>query len=449
MRLWQRLSVRSRLAVLASTAMALMCSAASVAVLFTVHETAQTYTTQAVVNTAERLGYASIHEPLPPVMPDEAIAGIQVIDRSGRITSTTASIAGRPRMTEVRPAKPGSQVIPRECRSPAFPDGCVTIAAFRVPDEANGHIVYAADHDVPWHVDGRLLATLICVTLALTALTAFGTYQTVRRALAPVDAITERLAAITATDLSLRVPVSKFQDELRRLAEAANQTLDRAEHAVERQWRFASDVSHDLRSPLTAMRAEIEEAMLDPEHADWPATGEALLDSLDRMQAMVADLLHLAKLDAGAARPKTERIDLAGLAASELDRRPRKVEVVRDLRPGVIVTGDRLNLARLLGNLLDNGERHAESTLWVTVRAENGEAVLEVLDDGPGIPPECREVVFQRFVRLDQARQKDSGGTGLGLSIARQIAQAHNGTLTVEDSAAGARFVLRLPAASP
>ncbi|WP_235558276.1 sensor histidine kinase [Sphaerimonospora mesophila] len=449
MRLWQRRSVRTRLAVIAGVVMALMCVAASVAVLFTVHGTAQAYTTRAVVDTAERLGYASVHEPLPPVMLDETVAGVQVIDRRGRIVSTTAGIAGRPRMADVRPSGPGSQVLPSECGSPAFPGRCMTVAAFRVPGGESGHVVYAADYDVPWHVSNRLLATLICITSALTVLTACGTYLAVRRALAPVDAVTEKLATITATDLSRRVPVSKFRDELRRLAEAANQTLDRAELAVEQQRRFASDVSHDLRSPLTAMRAEIEGAMLDPEHADWRATGDALLDSLDRLQAMVADLLRLARLDAGAAQPEPERIDLAGLAARELDRRPRKVEVVRDLMPGVIVTGDRLSLARLLGNLLDNGERHAASMLWVTVRQEDGAAILEVQDDGSGVPPECREVVFQRFTRLDQAREKDAGGTGLGLSIARQIAQTHNGTLTIEDSAVGARFVLRLPAAPP
>ncbi|WP_204013808.1 sensor histidine kinase [Sphaerimonospora thailandensis] len=447
MRLWQGRSVRTRLTVIASVVMGLMCVAASVAVLFTVRITAQTYTTQAIVDTAERLGYAAAHERLPPVMLDEAVAGVQVIDPRGRIASTTAGIAGRPRMADFQPNGSGTQARRSECRSPAFPGRCVTVAAFRIPRRDGVWTVYAADYDVPWHVDNRLLTTLVCITSALTALTAFGMYQTVRRALAPVGAITERLAMISSTDLSRRVPVSKFRDELRRLAEAANQTLARAELAVEQQRRFASDVSHDLRSPLTAMRAEIEGAMLHPDDADWRATGEALLESLDRLQAMVADLLHLARLDAGATRPTLERIDLAELAARELDRRPRKVDVVRELASGVIVIGDRLSLARLLGNLLDNGERHAASMLRVAVRLEDPDAVLEVQDDGSGIPPEYREVVFQRFTRLEQARKKDAGGSGLGLSIARQVAQSHNGALTIEDSEVGARFVLRLPVA--
>ena len=111
----------------------------------------------------------------------------------------------------------------------------------------------------------------------------------------------------------------------------------------------------------------------------------------------------------------------------------------------MVVIGDLQRLTRVLTNLLDNAERHAKSTITVTVRREPDAAVLEVLDDGAGIPPEHREAVFQRFTRLDTARSRDAGGTGLGLAIARQIAEAHGGTLTIEDSLSGARFVLRLP----
>jgi signal transduction histidine kinase len=299
---------------------------------------------------------------------------------------------------------------------------------------------------VPWTGGTHLWILLVGGSLLLVAITAFGTYKLVGKILAPVEGITEKLAEITTTDLGQRVPVPKYRDELRRLAVAANQTLDRAEWAVEQQRRFASDASHDLRSPLTAMRAEVEEALLNPDKTDWPATGEALLESLDRLQELVTDLLHIARLDAGAPG-RHDPVDLAELAAVELDRRPRRVEVMRDLSPGVVVRGDRLRLARLLTNLVDNAERHANSKLMVTVLRENDIAMLEVEDDGSGIDPENREVVFQRFTRLDAARSRDSGGTGLGLSIARQIAETHGGTLTLEDSPRGARFVLRIPLA--
>jgi len=157
----------------------------------------------------------------------------------------------------------------------------------------------------------------------------------------------------------------------------------------------------------------------------------------------VNDLLTLSKLDAGAPDERTP-IDLGELVAAETAR-PRSKEVVTTLQTGVVVTGNRLQLARLLTNLLDNAERHAERKIIVTLRRQGDEAVLEVVDDGSGIAPEQREYVFQRFTRLDAARNRDAGGTGLGLPIAREIATSHLGTLTIEDSDVGARFVLRLP----
>jgi signal transduction histidine kinase len=433
--------------VIASAVMLLVCAAAGAFVLLSVRGTAEKYKTEEIVSTAVRVSYLIKRERLPPVILDADVSGVQVLNPTGQIVSTSHEIAGRPRMAAFRPSESSAQEAKVLCRSPAYPDQCVIVVALRVPQPDGPWLVYGAGSEVPWYVSPELLAALIGSSLLLISLTAFGTYQTVGKALSPVEAIADKLAVITTTDLGQRVPVPKFRDEIRRLAETANQTLDRAELAVEQQRRFASDASHDLRSPLTAMRTEIEEAMLHPEAADWPATGEALLDSLDRLQALVTDLLQIARLDAGAP-PKLDNVDLADLATRELDRRQRKVDVARELEPGVIIIGDRLRLARLLNNLLDNAERHATSLITVRVHREKECGVLEVVDDGTGIRPDQREVVFERFTRLDAARSKDAGGTGLGLSIARQIAESHRGTLTIEDSSAGARFVLRLPLAA-
>ncbi|WP_424534298.1 sensor histidine kinase [Sphaerisporangium viridialbum] len=259
-----------------------------------------------------------------------------------------------------------------------------------------------------------------------------------------MSAISGKLAKITASDLGHRVPVPKYQDELRDLAETANRTLDRAQSAVEQQLRFASDASHDLRSPLTAMRTQIEEALMYPEETDWPKTATSLLDSVERLEDLVTDLLQIARLDAGISG-RHDVISLTDLVRCELDRRPRRAAVLRHLTPGVIVDGERIGLTRLLNNLLDNAERHADSAITVTLTLEAGTAVLEMCDDGEGVAPDQREVIFQRFTRLEASRRKDAGGTGLGLPIARQIAEAHGGTLTIEDSPRGARFMLRIP----
>jgi signal transduction histidine kinase len=192
----------------------------------------------------------------------------------------------------------------------------------------------------------------------------------------------------------------------------------------------------------------VEEALLHPDQTDWHKTAAALESSLDRLQEIVTDLLALARLDSGVESANV-RVDLGELVASELGRRTREVRIVTRIRPGVMVSGDRLQLIRLLTNLVDNAERHARSTVTVSVRREGEVAVLEVSDDGPGIPPHQRTVVFERFTRLDTTRNKDTGGTGLGLPIARQIAEQHGGTLTIEDSKQGARFVLRIPIREP
>ena len=169
-----------------------------------------------------------------------------------------------------------------------------------------------------------------------------------------------------------------------------------------------------------------------------------MLASVDRLQSIVTDLLLLARLDADCGQANNT-VDLAALITAELDRRPRDIRVIRDLRSGITVLGDPLRLTRLFTNLVDNAERHAASRITVTLRAEADMAVVEVVDDGSGIAVGQREIVFRRFTRLDAARSRDTGGSGLGLPIARQIAEAHGGTLTIEDSPRGARFVLHIP----
>jgi signal transduction histidine kinase len=166
---------------------------------------------------------------------------------------------------------------------------------------------------------------------------------------------------------SLTAQKDRPRDEIRPLAQTVNATLDRLEAGLQRERRFTSDASHDLRTPITAMRTQMEEALLHPEEADWPATAEATLDSLERLRAIVTDLLTLSRLDAGA-RDIEAPVNVSELVKGELARRPRMVTVVRDLQPDV-VRGNHLQLVRLLTNLLDNAERHATSTITVSLRS--------------------------------------------------------------------------------
>ncbi|WP_443606312.1 sensor histidine kinase [Actinomadura barringtoniae] len=256
------------------------------------------------------------------------------------------------------------------------------------------------------------------------------------------------MAEITASrDLGRRVPVPRSRDEVADLAGTTNQTLAALEESVERQRRFVADASHELRSPLASLRTQLEVAAAHPELLDLPG----VIDDAVRLQQLTTDLLLLARLDAGE-RAADTTVVLAELLEEELESRAESDRVparsVVEASAGTVrVRGGRSHLRRVLGNLLDNAQRHASGEVTVTLRAAGDRVVLAVADDGSGVPPGDRERIFERFVRLDQARDRDEGGAGLGLAIARDVVQAHGGTLTVREAAGGgASFEVRLPA---
>jgi signal transduction histidine kinase len=288
----------------------------------------------------------------------------------------------------------------------------------------------------------RTASTVMLVGLpALLAIVAWTTWLVTRRALRPVEDIRREMAEITAsTDLGRRVPEPDTHDEVARLARTTNETLAALEASVERQRRFVADASHELRSPIASLRTQLEVGAAHPELLDV----EGAVEDTVRLQRLAADLLLLARLDAGERPAPDARVDLAELAREEAAGRTG-VSVTGEEQ--VDVRGSRGQLARVLANLLDNAQRHARTSVTVTVRGEGGRsAVVQVADDGDGVPEAERERIFERFVRLDAARSRDEGGAGLGLAIARDVAVRHGGTLTVRDApAGGALFELRLP----
>ncbi|MFC7643653.1 sensor histidine kinase [Streptosporangium lutulentum] len=359
---------------------------------------------------------------------------LQVIDSQGRVVAATPKMRGRPPMATFTPGsrKVATSVV---CGGD-FPAGeCnIVVAQWAHRPEGNSIVYGATPVIAPW-VDPRLAALVGGGTVLLAAAITYIGRRIATASLRPVTAIRAELDEINSTSLGRRVPVPSSDDEIHDLAVSVNHTLGRLQGAVEQQRQFASDASHDLRSPIAAMRAEVEDALLAPQETSVTKLGRTVLGGLERLQAIVHDLLTIARLDAGSPGAH-DPVDLAELVATECRMRHHlRARCEFSLEPGVMVIGDRLRLGRLLTNLLDNAERHADSTVTVTVRHAPGDecdgrrfprgvAVLEVVDDGPGIDPDKRELVFQRFARLDAARNKDTGGTGLGLPIARQIAEA-------------------------
>jgi signal transduction histidine kinase len=325
--------------------------------------------------------------------------------------------------------------------------GCMNVLSVRSLQPGGNSVIYTATVDIPWYGTSTLLLLVISGGLLMTGVTTAGTFWWIMKAFAAGNAMRVQLAEISTTGQSRRIPVPEPR-EARLMAEMVNATLDRLEGAYRQLRQFTSDASHDLRSPITAMRIQVEQGLMYPDDTDWPQTATAMLTEVDRMQALVENLLTLTRLDAGTFL-RREPTDLTRLLRTELDRRSYRVKVVKNLCEGVYAECDRLSITRLLSNLVDNAERHANSQITVVVRDEGPTAALEVIDDGEGIVPELRETVFERFTRLQASRDRDASGTGLGLAIAREIAQAHDGSLTICDSDQGARFVLRLPTCDP
>ncbi|MFF7474970.1 ATP-binding protein [Streptomyces sp. NPDC008092] len=281
-------------------------------------------------------------------------------------------------------------------------------------------------------------------------LIAAATYFAVRVALRPVEAIRVLTASVTAHDPRERVTVPATGHEITALATTINTTLQRLDDAAARQRRFVADAAHELRSPLTTLLASLEVALAYPDRTDWPAAATTAARQTRRLQALAEDLLLLARLDTRTPPAGPELVDLAALASRLTEQYPLAdgpLTLTCDSTAPAHAHGNPDAYERLLRNLVDNAARHAAHRIQITVRIQDAWIVLTVHDDGPGVPAEDAERIFERFVRLDDARSRDHGGTGLGLAIARDLAHRHGGTLTLTPRTLGACFRLCLPQA--
>lgn len=294
-----------------------------------------------------------------------------------------------------------------------------------------------------------LVGTLLLAIPLAVVLLAGVVWWLVGRTLKPVENIRSEVAEIGATDLHRRVPLPAAKDEIGRLAETMNVMLERLERSVERQQRFVGDASHELRSPLARLRTEIEVDLATLGEAD-SARLESLRDEVVALQRLVEDLLVLARLDADPLPVRTQPVDLDDLLLKVGRRLKADGRIAVDMSgvSGAHVAGDPHQLERAITNLSDNAQRHASHSVTFTLMENDGTAVLTIGDDGPGIPEEQADRIFERFVRVDAARSQSTGGSGLGLAITREIIERHGGTVELDTAPdSGARFVVTLPLA--
>jgi signal transduction histidine kinase len=263
-----------------------------------------------------------------------------------------------------------------------------------------------------------------------------------------VERIRREVDQITGSQLERRVPEPEARDEIGRLAQTMNRMLERLQDSRDRQQQFVADASHELRSPLASVRQAAEVAVTHPGAMDEGELAETVLEETIRMQALVDQLLVLTRASEGGGQAPREDVDVDDLVLAEA-RRVRRPDLVVDTS-GVEagrVRGDVVALGQIVRNLVDNAARHASTTIAVSLTATAGEVVLAVEDDGVGIATADRERVFERFVRLDDARARDAGGSGLGLAIVREVVRVHGGSVSARSSPlGGALFVVRLTA---
>ncbi|MFE9695716.1 sensor histidine kinase [Streptomyces sp. NPDC006270] len=477
-------SVRARAALGATLVVAVALVAAGLAVLLVLRANLiDQADLQAEVAAREVAGQLATGTPYGELeLDDDEDHPVQVTDEEDRVVIVSKDLravtgTGTPGVTPVPSASAGASLPPGDddgdddaddddrsrpgrgevsSDDPDFSDGTATVdrttADYRfaaveatTPDGVTLTVYagapLAAEQEAVNTVRGAMLTGLPLLLLVVAGVT----WLVTRRALRPVEGIRREMAAITASeDLARRVPEPASRDEIARLARTTNETLTVLEASVERQRRFVADASHELRSPIASLRTQLEVAEAHPELLDLPG---AVADTV-RLQVLAADLLLLARLDAGE-KPGSATVELGALAREEVsqraaDRIPVAVEVPQG--GAFEVNGSRGQLSRVIGNLLDNAQRHAEESVAVSVAADGRGVRVEVRDDGAGVPDGERERIFERFVRLDDARSRDDGGAGLGLAIARDVASRHGGTLTVHRAAeGGAAFRLWLP----
>jgi signal transduction histidine kinase len=320
-----------------------------------------------------------------------------------------------------------------------------------VADTEDGVVVAGQALDEVDDTLATVVGLLLVAVPLVVALVAATTWIVVGRALRPVERMRRQVDEVTATRLDRRLAEAGSADEIGRLATTMNRMLDRLDESQTAQRRFVSDASHELRSPLASLRQFAEVARAHPDRVDADDLSEAILDEGARLERLVDGMLTLARADEGVLSAERCAVDLDDIVLAEVRRLRTSTNTTVDASAvgPARVLGDPGLLSGLVRNLADNAARHAAGVVRVELDGDGSTVLLAVEDDGDGVATADRERVFDRFVRLDDARARESGGSGLGLAIVREIVVAHGGSVEVTSARlGGARLEVRLPAAS-
>ncbi len=436
-------SVRGRTTILVTLLFALTLIVSGVALLSVLRRTMIDNIDTALALRAADLGAlaASGIAPRNITIPDDGTSFAQII-LDGDVIASSTNVRGQPAVDTladsseitVRQTSGDDEVfrlLVTEQNSPAVP---VTIAVGTTLADMERTIRVAT-----W--------TLTIAGIALVTLAGAATWAVVRRALRPVDAMRAEVADITVSGLDRRVSQPATDDEIRLLADTMNDMLGRIEAGTRAQRDFVSAASHELRTPIAVIRHVLEVSRVS-DSPDWRDIADSVLEENLRMERLVDDLLLIARTDAGVSTSdRWTTLDLDDIVFEEARRVPSTMRIDLAQVSAGQVNGDGDQLRRVVRNLLDNALRHASHTVAVELDSIDGRVSVAVDDDGSGIAPEDRQRIFERFVRLDQSRNRSDGGVGLGLPIVAELLESHGGDVRVEASErlGGARFVVTLP----
>lgn len=375
---------------------------------------------------------------LPDPIPVTGTESVQVVDAEGRVLSASANgdrltpLLTAAELTEARSTPvtvPGSRL---------GMSSSLRVTATPVSAAAGAPVVVVAEPVADLARSRHLLVvTLLVIYPLLLLVLGVIAWRVIGATLRPVEALRSAADRVSGAGDDERLPEPASRDEIRALAVTLNSMLDRLAAARDRERSFGANVAHELRSPLASLRVQVDVAR---RHGATPEDQADLAAEIDRMSALVDDLLVLARLDAGEELPPPDppaepSVVLPALATDE----PPTVTV------GAVAAGrvpmTRLELERVVGNLVANARRHARSTVEVGYLESPDGSVVRIADDGPGVAAADRERVFDRFARLDDARDRDTGGTGLGLSIVRELVRRRGGDIHLGESAVGGLLV--------
>jgi len=448
----RRWSLRARVTAIASLIIAVAVTGGIVLLFFlqvqTVHRTLNTQLQTYLTGLTQTYPSGNWPQPLPPSTLDPAIQA-QIVDDTGHVLGATRSLTG---LTATYALPPGATT-PVRLRGAdgAIPTDVRVIANRFTINGQPVTIIVGTPTGILSQLNTQFVLGLLLGFPLIFLTAAAGVWVLVGRTLRPVEQIRHAVTDISSADLSRRVPQPDTDDEISRLARTMNDMLARLQDSAQRQRQFVADASHELRSPLAALRTTLDVGLAHPTRAPWPTIAARAAQQGERLEHLIHQLLLLAKADE---HPLTDRhvvLDIHDLLDEVVDSTPTPtptptIHLAAAPAEPALVYGNHDHLNRLFRNIIDNAQRYAQTTITIHTATHPDTITITITDDGPGIPTADHERVFERFVRLDTSRDRSNGTSGLGLAIARDITTAHHGHIHVLNPPhPGTQILIQLP----